>query len=456
MSKFKVLTPRNQLTMLPRSVEEFVPELDSVRAVDALVEQFDLSEIESSYSPIGRRAFPPKILVKIIVYGKLRGIRSSRELARACSENLKFMFLVQNERPDFRTISAFRKRFIVELGELLKQTIRIGIEENLITLEHVVIDGTKLRANASANSMKSKEKLEEILQSLESSLMEDSKQEDFSNDDDDEPTLPPELKDKEKLRERVKEAIARDKQKTSLTDPDANFMKSRQGTHLSYNGQLAADGKCQMIVGAYISTAGADHGELVPMLEEIKATTGEDPKAVTTDMGYRATEGIVELDKRGITGFIPTQDYDGKRFVREDFVYDEEADEYLCPNGEALVLIREKKTKEASEYQSEDCSKCSMTKHCLKGASKVRTLLVSWHEPLLEMMRERMQTYEAKLMLRKRSAIVEPIFGRLKAQRKFQQLYLRGKEAVDSLWKLEAACLNIAKIVAARQKLQAI
>ena len=245
MRYFRLGQSRDQLSLLPPSLEEYVPRDDSVRFVDALVEEFDLREIESKYRSLGRPGYSPRMLVKLLLYGKIRGIRASRELARACKENVRFMYLVQNEQPDFRTISDFRKNHIEALGGLLRQTVSIGLTEGVISLRHVAVDGTKVRANASKNSFLSEEKLERLLDALEESLggdvrAEEEEKQGGGGDDEGEPKLPPSLQGQEALRKRVREALEKNRaephKSRSRTDPDARFMKSKDGKHPSYTG----------------------------------------------------------------------------------------------------------------------------------------------------------------------------------------------------------------------------
>lgn len=459
MRKFRSPQHRQQLALLPRSIDEYVARDDSVRFLDVLIDEFDLSSIEDEYSNQGRPAYSPRVLTKVLLYGKIRGVRSSRELARACKENLRFIFLAQDEKPDFRTISDFRKRFLPQLGELLKETVEIGIEEGFINLEHVAIDGTKLRANASAKSFQSKEKLEEVLKELEQSLIEDIKRDSQSESDsednnDEDPKLPQELLKLENLVERTRSALKKmgEKKRISLTDSDANFMESQAGCHPSYNGQIAVDEKSQMIVGAQISTAGSDHGELKGMLEEVKATTGSDPKRVSADKGYRANEGLVELQERKIEGFVSLQESKQAAIPASEFKYQQEEDEYECPTGELLVLIGKKHGRDASIYQSEDCSGCPISTDCIGGKAKVRTLVVSHHEEIVSAMREKMETEEGKQMLKARSKTVEPVFAWLKVHRCFRQFSVRGQTAVNNMWRFEAAAINVFRLITERMK----
>ena len=233
MQKFRQSASRMQQTLLPRSVEEFVPVEDLVRYVDSLVDELDLTSIEERYSASGRPAFSPKTMVKLLVYGKVRGIRSSRKLSGACRENLKFIYITSGEQPDFRTISLFRKRFCKELADILRQTIVIGLESGVIDLKHVAVDGTLVRSFAGENSYKTPEQISKELEVLERSIEQDIERDESSEDDDDDPgsSLPKQLRDPSKLKAKLREALKKhqsykDKpkkeqpKKVYKTDPD--------------------------------------------------------------------------------------------------------------------------------------------------------------------------------------------------------------------------------------------
>jgi hypothetical protein len=205
-------------------------------------------------------------MVKILLYGKMRGMRSSRELARAVRENVRFMYIASGEQPDFRTISLFRKRFSRELSGLLRQTIDVGLRAGLITLEHVAVDGTVLRAYAGRRSFRSVEQLRALEAALERSFAEDieadEREGEERGEDGGDGSLPPELRDRQRLRERVKRALAeqttveqrrreekgRKIRQISLTDPESRFMQSHGGREPSYNGQVAVDAASRMVV----------------------------------------------------------------------------------------------------------------------------------------------------------------------------------------------------------------
>lgn len=464
MRRFRESADRGQISLFPPSIEEYVGEDDATRYIDELVENYEeLESVEQEYSYRGRPGYSPRMLSKLLLYGKLRGISSSRELCRACKENVRFMYLVSNERPDFRTISDFRKKYIEVLGGLLRETVKIGLEEGIITLEHVSIDGTKVKANASGKSFKSPEKLEEILLTLEESLEEDIKSDEAEDqkhgEDDGEPKLPKSLRGRKELAERIKSALSRHAEEESLkesstTDPDASFMRSKDGKHPCYNGQAAVDAASHMVVGAYVTSCGADQGELTPMLEEIKQTNGQDPKEVSADKGYRASEGLVELEKRDIVGTIPLQEANSSKFSHDDFVYDEEEDEYTCPAGQTLAFVGESRDK-GEIYKSEGCLGCKLSSKCLVKVGTDRTLTVTSNTEYIQRMKHHVQTEAGKAAIRIRAQTAELPFAWLKHHKKTRQFVLRGLEAVNNLWKFEMAALNIQRLINIKMQKQA-
>lgn len=464
MKKFRETASRSQLCLLPRSVDEYVGEHDLVRYLDALIDEFDLSAIESCYSEFGRPAYSPRVVLKVLFYGKLRGIRSSRELARACEENLRFIYLAGQETPDFRTISEFRRKHQESLAGLLKQTIKIGLEQKVITLEHVAIDGTKIKAFASKKSFRKPEQLERMLEEvelqLEASFREDIRRDEaedkrFGDSGYDEP-LPEELRNKEVLREKIRAALrqyestAGDKKRpsqVSTTDPESRFMKG-EGIAPSYNCLTAVDESSGMAVAGHATNAVSDNAQLIPCLEGIEENTGENPAAATADKGFREHEGLAELKRRSVDGYISVPEESKKRFTREDFDYDNQTDTFTCPNGDILKLKSTNCSpfRRSKVYASDNCSHCPLKGQCLTKGKSRRTLHVSEHASLVDEMREKMSSPIGKLMARKRAAVVETAFGNIKGNKKLRQFLVRGIEAVNATWMFELAAHNLEKL----------
>ena len=139
---------------LPFETEIFIAKDSPVRLLNAVVERMDISNIMRSYSRMGRIEYPPRILLKILLYAYVRHIYSSREIERACRENIHFMYLLEGyPPPDHNTICRFRSKYLaVHEKELLEQMTVFLVEWGFVSLESVFIDGTKIEANANRYS----------------------------------------------------------------------------------------------------------------------------------------------------------------------------------------------------------------------------------------------------------------------------------------------------------------
>ncbi len=147
--------------LLPPSVQDFVPAGHPAHLVrDIVREELDLSAILSAYTEA--RGFPPYhpgMMVALLLYAYSQGVYSSRRIARGCEERLDFQAVTALNRPDFRTISEFRRRHLAALGELFVQVLALCQKAGLVGLGHVAVDGTKLRANASKHKAMSYERM---------------------------------------------------------------------------------------------------------------------------------------------------------------------------------------------------------------------------------------------------------------------------------------------------------
>lgn len=462
MRKFKRTTNRRQLTLLPQCIEDYIPTEDIVRYIDTVVDELDISNIEEKYSYDGRPAYEPQIIIKILLYGKMRGIRSSRELSRAVRENLRFIYLASNEKPDFRTIINFRKKFHKQLGELFKQTVKIGLRENFINLEHVCIDGTKLRAFAGRNSFKRPEKLKEILEKLEEEIIEsyegdielDKEEDNLYGKEDREAPLPKELQDKAVMVKKIKKALKEHEEinreskpkRMSTTDSECRYMKSK-GILPSYNAQIAVDAKSRMAVGGLVSNCCTDNGQLIPVLESIKEKTGRDPKAISVDKGYADHKGLLDVERRKIDGYIPGMAETSKKYSFSDFQYDKEEDVYICPNSEKLhrIKTKKKKHKKGRKYECENCKGCKLRDKCMRNprTQVKRSLKVPEYIDKLLSMQAKVETEKGKKISKLRGATVEPVIGYIKYSKKLRRFIFRGLEMVNAMWKFELAAYNI-------------
>src|SRR3954451_6116724 len=128
-----------------------LPDDDLVFFLIDVVPQLDLSRIHAPYQDETRGAppFDPAMMVCLLLYAYCVGVFSSRKIAQACERNLAFLAIVGPERPDFRTISLFRKTHLDAFADVFVQVLRLAHAAGLVRLGTIAVDGTKLQGNAS-------------------------------------------------------------------------------------------------------------------------------------------------------------------------------------------------------------------------------------------------------------------------------------------------------------------
>src|ERR1700684_1071216 len=153
----------DDIWLLPPSVQDFVPAGHAAHLVRDLVrDELDLSAILSVYTEMrGYPPYHPGMMVALLLYAYSQGVYSSRRIARGCEERLDFAAVTGMQHPDFRTISEFRKRHLAALSGLFQQVLALCREAGLVKLDHVALDGTKIKANAGINKAMSYGRMKE-------------------------------------------------------------------------------------------------------------------------------------------------------------------------------------------------------------------------------------------------------------------------------------------------------
>lgn len=140
---------QDDLMLFPLNFDDLIPGNDPVRVVSRVVDSLDLRTLEKDYCHTGRMAYHPKMLVKIIIYGYLRNIYSSRKIEDFTSNDLRFMWLSGMQRPDHNTINNFRgSKLKGTLREIFTQVVLLFAQGKMVTLKKCYTDGTKIEANA--------------------------------------------------------------------------------------------------------------------------------------------------------------------------------------------------------------------------------------------------------------------------------------------------------------------
>ena len=448
---------QKQQFLLPLNLEEFVSENHISRVLNDLIDVVDISAIESTYSENGCPAYHPRLLLKILLYGYLINIRSSRKIEGMTQTDTAFMYLAAMQKPDFHTICRFRSTHLNSIKEIFSQVVTFCKEMNLIG-SSISIDGTKVKANASPRQSKSSDAIEKEIDKILRESIEIDEREDEIYGDSTPYRMPEELVDKKYRLEKIKAAKKKmDEEKlkkVNITDPDAKIMKHKDGSMKpSYNCQVAVDEKEQIIVAADLVDEENDLHQIEPMIENVKETLGYKPTIVLADAGYFSYDNVKFLLDEEINAYIPDNFYEvekkgkTKKFRKLLFTYDEIKDCYYCPAAFEIPFTRIQKRENEPDLRYYVCKYCSLC--VLKNActdSKNRTITRDPREHLMEDMRAKLNTEEGTEQYQKRMCTVEPVFGQMKQDRGFREFLLRGKRKTKIEFIMMCTVHNIKKI----------
>jgi transposase len=401
----------------------------------------------------GAPPFDPAMMVCLLLYAYCVGVFSSRKMALACERNLAFMAIVGQERPDFRTISDFRKLHLEAFKDVFVQVVRLASEAGLVKLGNVSTDGTKIQGNASRHKAMSygyrKKEVERLREDIEA-LVTQAQQQDESDDAalgsrrGDE--LPAELKRREDRVARIEAAMRRleaqakaeadaerqrraaaeaerirtgkprrgqspqpveespsDKAQSNFTDAELHIMRTNnKGWDYCGNAQARVDETCQIILACEVTDASNDKQQAEPMAQATLATLSqagmERPRddtgaaqaiAATLDSGYYSEAAVAALETMGFDPYIAT----GRQ----------------CHHSSEAQVPEEPATAQA------------------RMAAKVRTP-------------------QGKALYARRKVIVEPVFGQIKEVRGFRRFLLRGLNNIRGEWRLVCLTHNLLKI----------
>jgi len=443
-----------QVMLLPPSVEEFVPEDHLAHFVrDTVCESLDLSAILDAYTE--ERGYPPYhpvMMTALLLYAYCQGIYSSRRIMKACQERVDFMAVTAMQQPDFRTISEFRRQHLEALGGLFVQVLRLCQKAGLVSLGHVSLDGTKVKANASKHKAMSYgrmvEKDAELTREIGAML---DRAETLDREEDaryganrrgDE--LPEELQRREGRRKKIREAMAaleaeareqaakdaesakariaereREEQRRgqrirgkkvkvpdaaqakpapraqrNFTDPDSRVQRtSSDGFIQGYTAVIAVDAQAQVIIAQHVTPQAAEVNELLPCVERIRRVLRRGPKQLLADAGYWSEENVRGLEQQRIDPYITRgRMKHGERVAP-------------APRGRPPANLTTE-----------------------------------------ERMQRKLRTQRGRAVYARRKTIVEPVHGQIKQARGFRQFLRRGVEQVRQEWALICIAHNLLKL----------
>jgi transposase len=474
---------RQQMMLLPESVEDYVGADNAVRVIDGFVGSLDLEglglELRSPGSP-GAPGYDPRVLLKLFIYGYLNRIRSSRELEKAARRNLEVIWLLGRLTPDHWTINEFRRVHRGLFKKVLRQFNVLCGGLGLFGSELVAIDGTFLKAvNSPARNFsqgKLRRLIEEIdrraegyLEALETAEREAPAQ---SLGGGGEPPQERAAQIKEHLagleqkrREcagllEVLQAAGPDAQ-LSQSDADSRALQKNAERVVGYNAQIAVDSAHHLIVAEEVTTESNDRGLLAPMAQAAKETLGVAHLTVVADSGYYSTGQLQRCAVLGVEAFVPagqSRPSGTGEYPLERFTYDEARDHYLCPQGRLLVRhsdVVKNSGLHRVYYDTAACRHCAVRERCTGGA--YRKLMVHEDHEFISACRARLQHHPG--IMGQRRALVEHPFGTLKFWWGYRALLTRGLEMVRAEFSLSCLAYNLRRalnVLGTRRLLQAL
>jgi transposase len=348
---FRPYAPDQDL-LLPISLREWLPEDHVAYFISEVVEELDLTAFYAPYEGDGRRKMPyePIMMLKVLIYGYVSGVYSSRKIARKLEEDVAFRVLAAGNFPSHRTICEFRRRHLKDFKALFVEVVQIARAAGLVSLGTLAVDGTKVRANASKHKAMSYQRMQQEERRLADEVASMCARADQADDAEDAhygadwrgDELPEELQHRESRLAKIRAAKARleaeqraadeargrhpdddrrppggrggpykrdfgvpeDKAQSNFTDPQSRIMKTREGYQQCYNGQLAVDEDFQVIVANELTANASDQGVMLGLMDQIEDTLEKRPGTVLADAGYRKESDFEALEQCGIDAYV--------------------------------------------------------------------------------------------------------------------------------------------------------
>jgi len=469
---------RNQIVLLPESVDDYVEDNNAVRVIDAYVGSLNLTELgfaKSAPNVTGRPMYDPKDLLKLYVYGYMNRIRSSRRLETETKRNLELIWLLGKLSPDHKTISRFRCDNRKALKNVFRNFVKLCMQLGLYGKELVAIDGSKFKAVNSKDRNFTNKKLQDRIARIESKIDEymkelertDTKEELIANEKTSAEIVAiiKELSERKELYESYADELTETGEtQKSLTDPESRLMMSNGKTDVCYNVQTAVDSEHNLIIDFNITNNASDDNQITPMVERVKDVLDVDALAVVADAGYDSVQDIVAAMNQGVDVHVAGTDFDicmpTNEANAEDIsmqkdgrcVYYAERNIVLCPMGKVLHPGFYKKSKgKAVFYNYSTCKQC--THRCTKEARGRRyevqmaeaDFSKEYNDNELYVKQTRIKPNTA--IVKRRKSIVEHPFGTVKRSMEAGYCLTKGFDNVSGEFSLTFLAYNIKRAI---------
>lgn len=464
MPRFIEGQDRQQVTLMPECLDDYIADENPVRIIDAFVDELNLVSLgfdRAAPAATGRPSYHPAILLKIYIYGYLNRVQSSRRLERECQRNVELMWLTGRLAPDFKTIADFRRDNGAGIRNVCRRFVVLCRDLKLFSQALVAIDGSKFKAVNTRDKNFTVGKIDKRQQQIEESIHRYLVALDTADR-----TQPAEfeartnrLKDKiERLRQQmhvldeVKEKLKDHPDgQLSMTDPDARSMATsgRGSGMVGYNVQMAVEAKHHLIVAHEVTNRGHDRDSLAPMAQAAREAMGKKNLRAIADRGYYSGLQIKACAEAGVAAILPKPTTSNAkaegRFDRSDFIYLAQEDEYQCPAGQRAIyrFTREENGLQLRRYWSSACPQCPMKARCTP--SPYRRISRWEHETVLEAAQRHLDRMPDAMAVRRRT--VEHVFGTFKHWMGYTHFLTRRLGNVSTEMSLNVLAYNLRRVM---------
>ena len=473
-----------QTFLLPTDLRTKIAQDHICFLIEEVVNQLDFTKFDMAVLGAGNPSYHPRIILKIILNGICDRITSTRQLERQTHENIVFMYLAENLKPNFHTIAMFRKDNNELIKQCFLQTVEVADELGMIDFGKLYLDGIKLKANASKGKNFSKEEVEFLSEFVDKHFekMDEIEEQELNED---ELKIPEHLRNKNKLREKIKDILknkekvkkhldeAKEKfekeeiKRVNLTDMDSKLIRMKRGIwyEQGYNCQLLVEDKTEIIVGNYLSNSSTDAKETQPTMEKFK----EDQKInlegveIFQDNGYSSSntaeyyaneKAIVYIPDRVTTRELHGKAYKISEFNNDKFELDFEKNQAICPAGHRMDFHKKDVDKKSGNwtniYKTTKCKGCGFREKCVSRRRSYREARIN---PLMRKIRLRLKTEIGIKKYNKRFHKGEVAQAHIEHNLGYREFRCRGQVPCENEVNLVSIAYNLKKIHIQRGKI---
>jgi len=461
---------REQIQWTAVDLEQLIPTDHKARAIWELTGKLNLSAFEehskSKEGEVGRPSWSPRLLISVWLYAYSEGLTSARALSRRMEFEPALQWLTGLEQINYHTLSNFRVKRKEELDGLFVDLLHALDQAEVISLDRVMHDGTKIRARAGTDSFRREKTVVEKLAAIQELVKEDPQSENHQRQErarergqrERQERVEQAQKELEKIQQARQSEAERRQARVSLTEPEARLMKHGDNAIApSYNLQVSTEAQAGVIVGVRLTQNAEDSAALDPAMDEIHNNLGREPQQVVADGGFTNRQTIEKMQDRHIDfiGSLPDPKERSEaamksagidpRYAPHFFIFQPESNTMQCPAGQPLHYLGQsrKRGNHYRQYRADgsDCQSCAFQLQCCPRAPwKGRTVSrLETENEVVARFRTRMATEEAHNIYRQRGPVAEFPFAWIKEKfgvRKFRVFGIL-KARTEAIW----ACL---------------